>query len=330
MSENKISIFIDEPYISEIRVTVIGVGGGALNVLDRFQPKMIDRLEVIVIDSDQNSLGNSKIAKTVCLNNAVDKNGEDFETVRRDFLKQEKEIRDLIEGADLAIVVVCLGGETGTSVAPSVVNLCKEKAALTVAFATTPFVFESVERHVRAEQGLKELQGAADTVIHIPMSDSQRLFGETLQTSEVFAYFDEFVAQSVRGLNDWFKYPGFINCDFSDVRAMFRNGGRGSAAVGSGEGVGRVEKVLKAALGEDNLLAGGVPLPAARNVLMLIEGSDSLCLFEVEQIVDYVQDVCDDDADIVFTAGCDEQLGERICLTLLTSGNRFLENRSKL
>ena len=131
-----------------------------------------------------------------------------------------------------------------------------------MAFATTPLAFESEERHEKAEQGLKELETAANTVIHIPMSDTQRLFSEKIPSSAAFRHFDEFVVQSVRGLIGWVYYPSVVEDDFFDVKEMFRNGGRGYAAVGSGEGEGRVEQVLKNTLGEDKLLLGGFSLQA--------------------------------------------------------------------
>lgn len=318
------NIFIDEPYISEFNVKVIGVGGGALNVLNRFQPKMKHRLEIIGVDTNRDSLNNLELAKKFCLSNLAGDEISDFEMAWN-----AGRVRDLIEGADMNIVVACLGGETGTKVAPFIANLCKEEGALTIAFVTTPFAFESDERHKMAERGLKELEEAADAVIHIPMSDSSRLFAETMRTSEAFARFDEFVAQCVRGFYDSLYNFGYVCCDLSDAKSVFRGGGKGYAAVGCSEGEGRVEKVLKATLGEENLLLGGVPLKEAKSAWMFIEGGDSLCLYEIEKIVNYVYEVCDRDAyviwadaDVIWTTEVDEQFGEQIRLTLLTSGHK--------
>ena len=69
------------------------------------QTKMDYGLEVIAIDTNRTTFGKSKIAETIFLNDLTENDGDDLETVRQFDLKIEKEIRDLVEGTHLAVVV---------------------------------------------------------------------------------------------------------------------------------------------------------------------------------------------------------------------------------
>ena len=72
----------------------------------------------------------------------------------------------------MVFVTAGMGGGTGTGSAPVIARLAREAGALTVGVVTKPFQFEGRKRMTQADDGLRELKAAVDTLITIP---NQRL-----------------------------------------------------------------------------------------------------------------------------------------------------------
>ncbi len=312
-----------DPSPFRLKVKIICIGGGALNILDKFPTKVIDTSEFFVVANDEDLLNCQKIAAKYSINNLTWNTSNrrlDFEATRRAILDNAYDVGWLFRDADLVIIIACLGGETGSAVAPVLASISCLEANLTLVFATTPAVFESRERHKRAETALKELEMSADTVFYIPMTDA-RFFDETPQTSEVFAVFDEVVVRAVRAVTETLYAPDGLFCvDFSDLKSLFGSGKKGYFAFGSASGEGRIARVLKDALGQENRLIGGVRLKDAKSVWMHIGGDENLGLDEVHEITRHVEDACHESTMLIFTPVIDKQAGDNVRLTMLASG----------
>src|SRR6266850_1624819 len=87
---------------------------------------------------------------------------------RQAALEDSEKIIEALQGADMVFITSGLGGGTGTGAVPIIASLASELGALVVAVVTKPFGFEGKKRRDQAEQGLRELQEAVDTVICIP------------------------------------------------------------------------------------------------------------------------------------------------------------------
>ena len=221
---------------------------------------------------------------------------------------------------NLVIIIVCLGGETGSVIAPILANIAEFEAELTIVFAVTPAEFESAERHERAARSLQELEKTVDTVFHIPMNDA-RFSGENANPSEVFARFDEIVVSAVRAITEsLYSSDGLCCVDFPDLRSLFCAGKKGYVANGWASGEEKARQVLENALGSENLLIGGARLKDAKSVWMHIEGGEHLCLDEVQKIVSQVENLCAESTDIIFAPVINNKMNDNIRLTLLTSG----------
>jgi cell division protein FtsZ len=70
----------------------------------------------------------------------------------------------LLSDAEMVFVTAGMGGGTGTGSAPVIAQIVRESGELTVGVATKPFQFEGRKRMGQAEEGLRELKNAVQTL----------------------------------------------------------------------------------------------------------------------------------------------------------------------
>ncbi len=310
--------FKPSPFRFDARI--VGIGGAALQILDQFPAESFDKQTFIAVggDADLRNCQKSHIKFSVDgLNKDADGRRLSFEEKRQVILDDAFEVGWLFRDADLVIFIVCLGEEIGSAIAPVFANISRLEAGLTLVFAITPADFESPER---AADALKELERNADTVFHFPLADG-RFFDSELSSAEAFGQIDEMIVRAVNSLTDAvFGQIGMLCVDFLDLKILFGAGKKGVAAFGSASGEGRIARVLKDALGEEDRLIGGALLKDARSVWIHIEGGETLRLAEVEEIVFYIEDACNELAEVIFMPVINEKAGDEIRLTVLASG----------
>ncbi|HSD10173.1 MAG TPA: cell division protein FtsZ, partial [Candidatus Binatia bacterium] len=94
----------------------------------------------------------------------------------------------------------------------------------------------------------------------------------------------------------------------------------GLALMGTGVGVGenRAKDAAYAAISSP--LLEDVSIKGARGVLINITGGTSLSLHEVNEAATLIQEEADDDANIIFGAVIDEQMGDEVRITVIATG----------
>src|SRR5271156_6520670 len=112
----------------------------------------------------------------------------------------------------------------------------------------------------QAEEGLRELKSAVDTLITIP---NQRLLSVTSRATplkESFQKADDVLLQAVRGISELVTVHGLINLDFADVRSIMAEMGMAmmGAATASGENraVEAAQRAISSPLLEDVSIKG--------------------------------------------------------------------------
>ncbi len=307
-----------EPSPFRFDARIVGIGGAALEILDKFPAESFDKQTFIAVGGDDDLLNCQKSHIKFSVDD-LDTDGRrlSFEEMRRSILDEAFEVGWLFRDADLAIIIVCLGEETDSAIASVLTSLVALETELTLVFATTPADLESRER---AADALKELEKSADTVFHLPLADG-RFFDSELASAEAFGQIGEKIVRAVNALTDAvFGQIGMLCVDFLDLKILFGAGKKGFAAFGSASGEGRVARVLKEALGEENRLIGGAFLKDAKSVWIHIKSDTTLHLEEVEEIVFYIEDACDEFAEVIFIPVVDEKAGDELRMTLVASG----------
>ncbi len=313
--------FYDET-VRGARIKVIGVGGGGGNAVNRMIQARMEGVEFIAANTDVQALKLSQAPVKLQLGVRLTAGlgaGANPDVGRRAALEDSGKIIEALEGADMVFVTAGLGGGTGTGAAPVIASLASEMGILTVAVITRPFAFEGKRRLMQAERGLKELLDSVDTMIVIP---NEKLLAVAKDAGffESFQIADDVLRQGVQGISDIITIPGIINRDFADVKTTMA--GMGHAVMGTAvrSGETRAIEAAQAAMASPLLEAGAID--GARGILINITGSSSLKLSEVNAASSLIQSAAHEDANIIFGAVLDEQMGEEVKITVIATGFR--------
>jgi cell division protein FtsZ len=303
-------------------IKVIGVGGGGGNAVNRMIQAHMEGVEFIAANTDVQALKLSQAPVKLQLGVRLTAGlgaGANPDVGRRAALEDSGKIIEALEGADMVFVTAGLGGGTGTGAAPVIASLASEMGILTVAVITRPFAFEGKRRLQQAERGLKELIESVDTMIVIP---NEKLLAVAKDAGffESFRIADDVLRQGVQGISDIITIPGIINRDFADVKTTMA--GMGQAVMGTAvrSGTNRAAEAAQAAMASPLLEAGAID--GARGILINITGSSTLKLSEVNEASSLIQTAAHEDANIIFGAVLDENMGDDVKITVIATGFR--------
>jgi len=304
------------------RIKVVGVGGGGCNAVARMVREGVEGVEFCVMNTDLQALAAVEVPHKLQLGPKLTRGlgaGADPEVGQQAALENTDHILEVLEGADMVFVTAGLGGGTGTGAAPVIASLAKEMGALTVAVVTKPFGFEGPRRMRLAEEGLRRLATAVDTVIAIPNDRLLALVPRGTSFFEAFKVADDLLRQAVQGISDIITTPGLINRDFSDIKATMLGMGYAmmGTAVGRGEkaAVDAARQAISCPLLEDSRIAG------SKGILINITGSSRLGLHEVNEACSIIREAAEcEDAQINFGVILNESLADAVKITVIATG----------
>jgi cell division protein FtsZ len=304
------------------QIKVVGVGGGGCNAVARMVREGLEGVDFCVMNTDLQALEAVEVPHKLQLGPKLTRGlgaGANPEVGQQAALENTDHILEVLEGADMVFVTAGLGGGTGTGAAPVIASLAKEMGALTVAVVTKPFGFEGPRRMRLAEEGLRRLATAVDTVIAIPNDRLLALVPRGTSFFEAFKVADDLLRQAVQGISDIITTPGLINRDFSDIKATMLGMGYAmmGTAVGRGEkaAVDAARHAISCPLLEDSRIAG------SRGILINITGSSRLGLHEVNEACSIIREAAEcEDAQINFGVILNESLADAVKITVIATG----------
>jgi cell division protein FtsZ len=300
------------------RIKLIGMGGGGCNAVNTMITAGLAGVEFMVANTDSQALRASLASVKLQLGDKGLGAGANPEVGRKATIEKSDCLSEHLSAADMVFITAGMGGGTGTGGAPVVGRLARERGALTVGVVTRPFNFEGGRRARQAEAGIKELQEAIDTLIVIPNQRLLAVSGRKTSVIEAFRMADDVLLQAVRGIADLITVHGLINLDFADVRTIMCE--MGMAIMGSGSAKGENRAVEAAQKAISSPLLEDISIKGARGVLINITGSPDLSLHEVDEAATLIQQQAHDDANIIFGAVIDENMGDEIRITVIATG----------
>jgi cell division protein FtsZ len=301
-------------------IKVVGVGGGGCNAVTRMAAEKIPGVSLIAVNTDGQALLYVQADMQIRIGDKLTKGlgaGGDPSRGQRAAEESRDELKEAVRGAEMVFVTAGMGGGTGTGASPVVAEVARESGALTIGVVTKPFGFEGTKRAQRAEDGIAALQDKVDTLIVIPNDRLLSICDTKASLDEAFRTADDVLRQGIQGISEVITLPGVINLDFADVRRIMSEAGPALLAIGRGRGDNRAADAARAAITSPLL---EVSISGARGVLFNIVGGKNLGLQEVNQAAKVIQDVVDDDAEIVFGAAVDPELGEEVKITVIATG----------
>jgi len=313
--------FSDEP-LRGARIKVIGVGGGGGNAVNRMISARMEGVEFLVANTDAQALASSAAPVKIQIGSKLTRGlgaGASPEVGRQAAMEDTEKLCEKLEGADMVFVTAGLGGGTGTGAAPVVASLASQLGALVVAVVTKPFPFEGKRRMMQAEKGLAELAESVDTLLTIP---NARLLILDKSTSffQAFQVADDILRQAVQGISDIITIPGIINRDFADVKTVMKGMGYALMGTAIASGHDRAEEAARMAISSP--LLEDTSIDGARGILINITGSSNLRLHEVHEASTIIQEAAHEDANIIFGAVLDEEMGDAMKITVIATGFR--------
>jgi cell division protein FtsZ len=320
-ADGRLRLVLEESAYTGARIKVIGVGGAGGNAVNRMVRAGFEGVEFIAANTDLQALRLNAAPMKLQLGAKLTKGlgaGADPNVGRQAALEDTDRIIEIVDGADMVFVTTGLGGGTGTGAAPVIASLATELGALTIAVVTKPFTFEGRKRATHAERGLIELRESVDSVITIPNERLLSNIERTTSLTDAFALADDVLRQAIQGISDLILVPGLINLDFPDVKAIMA--GMGVAVMGTGVGEGESRAVDAARKAVSSPLLEDASINGARGVIINVTGGPDLSLFEVSEASSIIHQAAHEDANIIFGAAVDPQLGGKVKITVIATG----------
>ncbi len=301
-------------------IKVVGCGGGGGNAVNRMVSSGLKGVEFIAINTDMQALQMSGANIKIQIGEKVTKGlgaGAVPEVGRRSAEESREEIASALKGADLVFVTAGMGGGTGTGCAPVVAEIAREQGALTIAVVTKPFAFEGKQRMRNAEAGINDLKQRVDTLVVIPNDRLLQVVSKGTSMVEAFGIADEVLHQGIQGISDLIALPALINLDFADVKTVMESGGMAHMGIGYGDGENKMVQAAKNAISSPML---ETTIDGARAVLINITGGKDISIIEINEAANLIMEAADPDANIIFGAGIDDTMGDKVRITVIATG----------
>ena len=295
-------------------IKVIGVGGAGNNAVNRMVESGIRGVEFISVNTDRQALQESKAGAKIQIGEKITRGlgaGANPDIGAQSAEESKSEIAEVLRGADMVFVTA------GTGAAPIVAAAAKEMGILTIGVVTKPFTFEGKKRLSQAERGIESLKGKVDTLVVIPNDKLLQIIDRKTSIVDAFKMADDVLRQGVQGISDLIAVPGLVNLDFADVKTIMLNTGMAHMGIGMASGENRAEDAAKQAI-QSPLLETSIE--GARGVIINITGGPDLGLHEVNTAAELVQRSVDPEANIIFGAVIDENMGDDISITVIATG----------
>jgi cell division protein FtsZ len=310
------------------RIKVIGAGGCGGNAINHMIVSGLGSVEFVSVNTDSQALLNNIAPIRLQIGQMLTRGrgtGGNPELGRKAALEDEECLRELLAEAEMVFVTAGMGGGTGTGSAPVIARFAREIGALTVGVVTKPFLFEGRKRASQADEGARELKDAVDTLITIPNDRLLTVASRTTTLKEAFQKADDVLFQAVRGISELVTVPGLINLDFADVRSVMADMGMALMGTAYASGENRAAEAAQRAISSP--LLENVSIKGARGLLINVTGGPDISLYEVNEAASLIQEEAHEDANIIFGAVIDEQLGDEIRVTVVATG--FGEQRQE-
>ncbi len=308
--------------LSSIGIKVLGVGGGAGNILSRLSHLNTGESEFLLVNSNGKELNSCKIKKKIQVGQKITGGwgtGGDPEVGRKIILAERDKIRELLAGTDVLFLVSSLGKGMGTGGTPVIAEVAREIGCLVIGFFTLPFRFEGNRRVKQAREGLTKLKQTVDALMVVPNDLLLNARGkEALSLKEDIQKIDEVLKTAIIGFRNILFNPGLINLDFADFKAFLQQGSPIQISTGKGKGEKAPQEAVSQALNFP--LGGKINLQGVEKVLMAMKGGSRLSLSQVEKTVLLIKESISATADITFGVYLDEKLSDELSLTLMMMG----------
>lgn len=317
------------PKASSSIIKVIGVGGGGCNAVSHMFQEGIAGVDFIICNTDAQAMENSPVPVKIQLGVTLTEGrgagnmpqmGE--EAARENY----EDLKKVLKGnTKMLFITAGMGGGTGTGAAPVIASLARELDILTIAVVTVPSPAEGKKRFGQAMEGINKLGKYVDSMLVVSNQRLHSIFGD-LPARQAFKMADDIVCAAVKGVAEIITLHGNVNIDFTDVYTVMHNSNVFIMGTGLATGEGRAMKAVNEAL--ESPLLDSNDIHGTKNILLnIISGKDEITIGEIGKIIETLQERAGQEADIIWGNGYDENLGDKVSVTILATGFKINPNQ---
>jgi len=302
------------------QIKVVGVGGAGNNAVNRMISSGLKGVEFIAVNTDKQALLMSKATTKIQIGEKLTKGlgaGSIPEIGERSAEESKDEIAANLKGADMVFVTAGMGGGTGTGAVPIITQVAREMGILAVCVVTKPFTFEGKKRSDNAKRGIEKLKDTIDTLVIVPNDRLLQLADKKSSMMDAFIMADDVLRLGVQSISDLIAVPGLINLDFADVKTVMTDAGLAHMGIGRASGEDRCKEAAKSAIHSPLLETS---IDGAKKVLINITGGPDLGLLEVDTAANMIYEAADPNANIIWGAAIDENMGDEVMVTVIATG----------
>ncbi len=308
------------------KLRVVGVGGGGGNAVNNMILDKLDGMEFVAANTDKQALDQSLASVKIQLGRDLTKGlgaGGNPDVGKDAAEESTNEIKEMLKDSDMVFVTAGMGGGTGTGAAPIIAKIARDMGALVVGIVTKPFEWEGKRRINSANDGVAALRDAVDALIVIPNQRLLDIIDNKMGFQEAFRKVDDVLYNATKGISQIISNTGTVNVDFADVKAVMKGMGDAIMGIGYAEGENRAIVATQNAL--NSPLLDGVSINGSKGVLVNVAGGPGLSMHEIAAAVSTVEKAAGDDANIIHGVSLDEELGDKIMVTVVATGFRQSE-----
>jgi cell division protein FtsZ len=314
-------LYMDEQRTSPVVIKVAGIGGGGMNAVTRMVNSNLKGVQFIVMNTDEQVLNRSTVENKVQLGNKITRGmgaGGDPDLGAKSAQEDKDKIMQALKGADMVFITAGMGGGTGTGAAPVVAEIARELKCLVVGVVTVPFSTEGKRRSEIARSGLNKLREHVDTLITIKNDSLLKVVDKKAPVQFAFKVVDDVLLHAVQGISDIINQAGHINVDFADVKSVMKESGDAIMGVGEGVGENRVAEAVDQAI--NNVLLEESSIQGASSLLINVSGGKDLSISDWSEVSQIITAQVDSNANIIIGLNEDENLQEKIRVTVIATG----------
>jgi cell division protein FtsZ len=312
---------IDRTIDGNAKIKVVGVGGAGGNAVNRMIRSKLRGVEFVAVNTDLQALANSEAHVKLNIGKKLTRglgSGGDPSKGLEAAEESRQELSDLLKDCDMVFITAGMGGGTGTGGAPVVAEIARQAGALTIGVVTKPFVFEGARRKAIADDGIHSLREKVDTLITIPNERLLQVIDKKTSLPDSFKIADDVLRQGVQGISDLIVFPGLINLDFADVKAIMAGQGAALMGIGYGSGDSRAVDAARNAISSPLL---ETTIDGARGILLNITGGPDLALLEVNEAANLIREAANaKDDNLIFGTAIDERMQGEVKVTVIATG----------
>ena len=304
-------------------IAIVGIGGAGANILQCFGGSSAENVRLCSMSLDERvgrASGNVEFIQLGAgLTHGIGSGG-DPEVGQRAAQAAQEEFEKILKDKKLLVLVVGLGGGTGSGAAPVLASVARDAGLFLVSVVVMPFAFEGRRRRAQADSALEEISRLSDIVYCFENDYMEELFRNRTGARAVFEEVNRILAKATASVPMLASSPGFINLGLDELAAALENSdSRCLFGSGSGFGPHRAEDAAKAAL-ESPLISYRGALRFVRTMIVHVAGGDTMSLTEIRKAMEALKaNMPGEEVNIFFGTTVKPHLGDELRITLIAS-----------